>query len=751
MRTTLFLTLLCLLVQPVFGQQYGHHLDWLNAVTDDTFINDVALDADELVYIVGSGLDNIDFDGPTITGQGGEASVDGATMFFAAYSPDGQLVMSRIISASIFSEGYGIAIGKSGDIYVAGIVRGIADFDGPNSTDKGGEVLTEKPELFIARYTASNNLVWVTTTNTFEGDGFQYPDASDYEDRIKLEVSLQGNVYVSAEYLQEGPVDFDGPHTKGQGGEIHLNIDSFVAKYDAQGALLWVNHILTETAYSGIVDLDVNHNDEVFIVGGFDARIDLDGLETNAQGGELITPQHKMFLAKYDVNGILQWATTPTGASTKGFGVEITPKGNIYAAGNFKGSVDFDGPFTTGQGGELVSTGAYRDYFLARYQPNGVLDWVNLIDTKSTCCDESRGPDIATGFSGVYAIGQFEREVDFDGPKAHGDGSRFFIPDAQSSFIAKYNHAGDFLWAKPGTSAGNYSRASSISVFGSDEHIAMTGHFVESFSFEGSTITGTPGAPQFWDYFVAKLNPNVFGQAPQPPYSIKPFTFFEAESHVFIHPEDIVASLVDSQGDEMPVESAIFTAVTADEELQHELLIDGCQFLGLPALLDEETNGHVYTIHMAATDRYGVTGEWQVPVHIIREGMEEAEQDETVFEAVVCSENETGQAQSSKDQLHLTRHAGLDPVSRKEPTLTAYPNPFNPQTTLSLSLPVAQHVRVAVYDMLGRQVALIHDGLLDANQSHSFTFDAAKLPSGAYLVRVQGEGFVQSRRISLVK
>jgi hypothetical protein len=60
-------------------------------------------------------------------------------------------------------------------------------------------------------------------------------------------------------------------------------------------------------------------------------------------------------------------------------------------------------------------------------------------------------------------------------------------------------------------------------------------------------------------------------------------------------------------------------------------------------------------------------------------------------------------------------------------------------------------VHIAAFDMLGRQVALIQDGILSAGISHQFTFDASSLPSGAYLVRVQGEEFLQSRRISLVK
>ena len=81
----------------------------------------------------------------------------------------------------------------------------------------------------------------------------------------------------------------------------------------------------------------------------------------------------------------------------------------------------------------------------------------------------------------------------------------------------------------------------------------------------------------------------------------------------------------------------------------------------------------------------------------------------------------------------------------------AYPNPFNPQTTFTLSLPETGHIRVTVYDMLGRQVALLHEGELAAGLTHTFTFDASHLSSGTYLLRVDGAHFVETRRLLLLK
>ncbi|MEZ4701030.1 MAG: T9SS type A sorting domain-containing protein [Rhodothermales bacterium] len=79
-----------------------------------------------------------------------------------------------------------------------------------------------------------------------------------------------------------------------------------------------------------------------------------------------------------------------------------------------------------------------------------------------------------------------------------------------------------------------------------------------------------------------------------------------------------------------------------------------------------------------------------------------------------------------------------------------YPNPFNPQTSFTLSLAEATHARIAIYDLIGRQVALLHDGELSAS-THTFHFDGAGLATGVYLLRVQTQRFNETRRLILAK
>ncbi len=65
----------------------------------------------------------------------------------------------------------------------------------------------------------------------------------------------------------------------------------------------------------------------------------------------------------------------------------------------------------------------------------------------------------------------------------------------------------------------------------------------------------------------------------------------------------------------------------------------------------------------------------------------------------------------------------------------AYPNPFNPQTTLRFGVPESAYVKLVVYDVLGRQVRVLVDGTRAAG-THEVVFEAGNLPSGTYLVRL---------------
>jgi hypothetical protein len=81
---------------------------------------------------------------------------------------------------------------------------------------------------------------------------------------------------------------------------------------------------------------------------------------------------------------------------------------------------------------------------------------------------------------------------------------------------------------------------------------------------------------------------------------------------------------------------------------------------------------------------------------------------------------------------------------------SAYPNPFNPTTTLSYSTPSTGRVRIRIVDLLGRQTALLFDGAQPAGR-HELRIDGRSWASGVYLVVLQLDGRTISKPITLLK
>ncbi|MBU0509147.1 T9SS type A sorting domain-containing protein [bacterium] len=82
--------------------------------------------------------------------------------------------------------------------------------------------------------------------------------------------------------------------------------------------------------------------------------------------------------------------------------------------------------------------------------------------------------------------------------------------------------------------------------------------------------------------------------------------------------------------------------------------------------------------------------------------------------------------------------------------LPAYPNPFNPATTLAFDLPRVTSVELIVYNALGQEIAELVNGVVPAGR-HEVLFDGTGLASGTYVCRLAAEGFSAERTIVLTR
>ena len=201
--------------------------------------------------------------------------------------------------------------------------------------------------------------------------------------------------------------------------------------------------------------------------------------------------------ALYAQTPSFEWAKSMGGTTNdQGRSIAMDEQGNVYTAGDFRNTVDFDpgsGTFN------LISNGA-QDIFVQKLDTLGSLVWARSIG--GTGGDQGNSMTIDTS-GNVYVTGQFQGTVDFD----PGAGTTTLTSSGSTDvFVLKLDSSGNLIWAKSfggtGTEVGNYI---STDILG---NVYTTGYFEGSVDFNpgpSSTFLTSNGV---YDIFVHKLNPN---------------------------------------------------------------------------------------------------------------------------------------------------------------------------------------------------------------------------------------------------
>jgi hypothetical protein len=80
-----------------------------------------------------------------------------------------------------------------------------------------------------------------------------------------------------------------------------------------------------------------------------------------------------------------------------------------------------------------------------------------------------------------------------------------------------------------------------------------------------------------------------------------------------------------------------------------------------------------------------------------------------------------------------------------------YPNPFNPVTHIRFSVAERNQVRLSIFDILGREIAVLLNNEIRDRGKYEISFDATDLPSGIYFYKLQAGGFMEMRKMNLIK
>jgi gliding motility-associated-like protein len=281
-----------------------------------------------------------------------------------------------------------------------------------------------------------------------------------------------GTVYTTGFYANGGIFDVaSNTNLAGYG-----STDVFIAKYDANGTLLWVRGV-GGTSQDDTNAITVDKDGNVIVAGYFLNQADFD--PGPAEFNLTSAGSWDTFILKLDPDGNFVWAKRIGATQTTGdipSTVTTDPAGNVYVGGYFTGTVDMD----PGTAVVNVTSGGDTDGLILKLDKDG-----NYLDSYVL-----RGPDFETvtdltldAAGNIFATGYFYRDTDFD-PGA-GTAIEPGTTDT-NAFALKLNSNGGFVWVK--TFVGDELRQDGASI-----DLDSEGNVILGVTFEG-TVDFDPGA-----------------------------------------------------------------------------------------------------------------------------------------------------------------------------------------------------------------------------------------------------------------
>lgn len=678
----------------------------------------------------------------------------------------------------------GVAVDASGGWYVTGQYAASATFG------EGSDVVTltlpsgtPTFEGYLAFYEADGRLAWVTPFRSAPSAPFGSTgvDVVGYPD---------GGALVTG--------TFHGTTTFGEGLDAVTltasgsNADVFLARYDAVGTLRWAQKVgssLRDIAVAlavnaeglGLISLELGSADVLRVYGAdgvfrralslpapaYDVALGLDGTvyatgqffgnATFGTGGDAITLTNRGngdgFVVAYAPNQVPRWATSFGGSSfygDQGTSLALGPDGTLCASGSFANFLG--GPVTFGEGDNAVTLsglGAFNG-FAARYQTNGQLDWAEAILSASA---EVR--DITVDPSGRCILaGQFGGTATFgEGP----DAMTITSSRTQSAFIATYRPDGLVQQViADGDVSGNILNLNALAL-SSDGTQVIAGQFGNQFGGDlmfgegaDAVLFTTRGSTDgYVAQFGATSPPVTLTLTPDAsPVDVAPggsFSLTVALSNTTSQTRTVQVwseATLPSGAFVGPLVGPVTVTLPAGASVQRTLVQQ------VPAAAPAGTYFYTGRVGTFATE-VSALASFQLDV---QPAARTAAASADVHDASVWPV--TDAATGNVVGLESFQTEGVKPLAaavRSGHSLAAlYPNPATRSATLGFTLTEASTVRLAVYDVLGREVERLIDREVDAG-SHRAVLDASTLPSGVYFVRLEARGHIETQRLIIVR
>lgn len=284
----------------------------------------VAVDSNDNVYIVGTILT-----GYNTSGLDGNINAGGNDIFLIKYDAFGNKQWSKQMGSTRDDYARGIALNKSGYIYITGFTSGGLD----------GNTNTGAIDAFLIKLDATGTKLW---TKQWGSAGYDEPQ--------NLAIDSKGNVLVTG--VTDGNLD----------GNINAGwFDIFLVKFDGNGEKQWSKQ-LGGTSYDSADNIAIDADGNAYIIGSL----------TTVTDPNINTGTTKIILSKFNTSGIELWRQQfGTADNDYGRGITIDSNGNIYVSGTTFGTL-----------GNHDNAGG-RDVFLTKFDSSGTMHWIRQIGSSS--------------------------------------------------------------------------------------------------------------------------------------------------------------------------------------------------------------------------------------------------------------------------------------------------------------------------------------------------------------------------------
>ncbi len=358
-------------------------------------VSSISIDSDDNIYITGMFSDTVDFD--ISSDQGSVTSMGNEDMFLVKFTSGGIFQWVNTIGGTGIDGGMSVCITNSNDVYVTGSFRGSVDFDG----DGGNAAISSNgsEDIFIIKYSSEGVYQSVKTI------GGTSPDIPQ-----SISADSAGNIYLTGGFTRT--IDFGGISLSG----FLVPFDVFVVKYSSTGVCQWAKKIGGTGAGSdsgSFIRTDSSGN--VYVTGYFSNTVNFGNGDVTSNGGT------DLFIVKYDTNGSYLWANAIGGTGDDdGISLCFDSAGNVYLAGGYNNTVDFDG---AGDIGTVVSNGG-SDAYIAKFSSEGIFKWVKTIGGTGY---DSPGSIVSDSAGNIYLTGIFENSVNFGNTNVISNGGIDFF------------------------------------------------------------------------------------------------------------------------------------------------------------------------------------------------------------------------------------------------------------------------------------------------------------------------------------